>query len=336
MGIKENLMSEDKNYEMFWDCESCGSEKLLGITHRHCPNCGAVQDSNARYFPSDDEKVALEDHEYTGADWYCPGCETPNASKAAFCTNCGTGKDGSKSVQIVDEPSTSEPKTQPSDEASKKGKGKKILKVVGGLVAAFVVFLLVFMFWTEEKGVTVDSHSWERSIAIEKYQRVKEGTWKEKVPLRGVVDRCYEKKQSTRKIEDGQTCTMKKKDNGDGSFREVEQCKTKYKEIPVMGQWCEYRIDKWKKSRDANATGDDLLPSWPTPTLNTCTMEKLGCEREGTKSQSYIVHFIDSDGDRHECDFKQKVWENANTGMTAKMEFRVMDGGIDCDTWKTK
>ena len=123
------------------------------------------------------------------------------------------------------------------------GNGNK-LKIVGGIFCAFIALLIVFMFWTEEKGVTVESHSWERSIAIEKYQRVKESNWKDKVPIRGSVDRCYEKR-STKKVEDGQTCKTKK-DNGDGSYREVESAKPNIRNS-VMGQWCEYRIDKWKK-----------------------------------------------------------------------------------------
>ena len=49
-------MADEKSYEMFWDCEYCGSSKLLGITHRHCPNCGAPQDPEKRYFPPDEEK----------------------------------------------------------------------------------------------------------------------------------------------------------------------------------------------------------------------------------------------------------------------------------------
>ena len=330
-------MTDERNFEMFWDCEYCGSSKLLGITHRHCPNCGAPQDSEKRYFPPDEEKVALEDHEYTGADWHCPSCETPNANKAEFCVNCGMREDGSKSVQLVNEEDQSKASSPTENVSQQQSRtGKNILKIAGSIFCALFLLLIVFLFWTEEKGVTVESHSWERSIAIEKYQRVKESNWKDKVPIRGNVDRCYEKKRSTKQVADGQTCKTKKKDNGDGSYREVEECKTKYKEIPVMDQWCEYRIDKWKKSREAKTNGADLLPTWPTPKLNTCTMDKLGCEREGTKSQSYIVHFIDSEGSKHECDFKQDVWKKSQKGATAKMEFRVMDGGIDCDTWETK
>ena len=209
--------------------------------------------------------------------------------------NCGTGKDGSKAVQLVDEDAQSKT-TSENVSTEQSGNGNKLLKIVGGIFCAFIALLVVFMFWTEEKGVTVESHSWERSIAIEKYQRVKESNWKDKVPIRGSVDRCYEKKRSTKKVEDGQTCKTKKKDNGDGSYREVEECKTKYKEIPVMGQWCEYRIDKWKKSRDAKTNGADLLPM--ASNLNGIQWINLVVAKE-EKSQSYIVH-LSFQGNKHD------------------------------------
>ena len=49
------------------------------------------------------------------------------------------------------------------------------------------------------------------------------------------------------------------------------------------------------------------LPTWPTPTLNTYTMDKLGCGREGTIQS--ILFIFDSEGSKHECDFKQDVWK---------------------------
>ena len=69
---KEALMSEGKTYEMMWDCEYCGAAKLLGKSHRHCPLCGAAQNADKRYFPPEEEKVAVEDHQFVGADWGCP------------------------------------------------------------------------------------------------------------------------------------------------------------------------------------------------------------------------------------------------------------------------
>ena len=49
-----------RTYEMLWNCQFCGTKKLLAKTHKHCPNCGGAQDPRWRFFPSDAEKVAVE------------------------------------------------------------------------------------------------------------------------------------------------------------------------------------------------------------------------------------------------------------------------------------
>src|SRR5688572_28230933 len=44
--------SGEQVFQMLWDCRFCGTSKLLGLDHRHCPNCGAAQDPEWRYFPA--------------------------------------------------------------------------------------------------------------------------------------------------------------------------------------------------------------------------------------------------------------------------------------------
>src|SRR5262245_36399297 len=87
-------------YEMLWDCAFCGTRKLLGKTHRHCPACGAPQDPARRYFPSDDEKVAVKDHVFVGVDRVCPACGAPGSRAAAHCGGCGAALDGGKDVAL--------------------------------------------------------------------------------------------------------------------------------------------------------------------------------------------------------------------------------------------
>jgi ribosomal protein L40E len=77
--------------QMFWDCRSCHTRKLLGKTHRHCPICGAPQQATDRYFPADHEKVAAQDHLYYGADLVCSRCQAPNCVAARHCFHCGEG-----------------------------------------------------------------------------------------------------------------------------------------------------------------------------------------------------------------------------------------------------
>ncbi|MDQ7024021.1 MAG: zinc ribbon domain-containing protein, partial [Anaerolineae bacterium] len=83
-------MSEGKTYEMLWDCQFCGTKRNLGLTHRFCPNCGAPQNPDARYYPSDEDKIEVRDHEYVGVDVTCPACGELNSAAAEFCGQCGS------------------------------------------------------------------------------------------------------------------------------------------------------------------------------------------------------------------------------------------------------
>ncbi len=85
-------------FQMLWDCEQCESKGLLGVDHRHCPNCGAVQRAEARYFPSAAQRVATK---FVGntPDWECERCGTPNATR--YCVNCGAPKGASQQVDVL-------------------------------------------------------------------------------------------------------------------------------------------------------------------------------------------------------------------------------------------
>jgi hypothetical protein len=78
-------------YEMVWDCQCCGARKLLGLSHRHCPSCGAQQDPSSRYFPADHEKVAVQNHEFVGADTQCRYCGGASSKRAHIVGSAGHG-----------------------------------------------------------------------------------------------------------------------------------------------------------------------------------------------------------------------------------------------------
>ncbi len=83
-------MAGDRAYEMLWDCGYCGAQKLLGKSQKFCPQCGAPQDTQARYFPDEPDKVEVLGHRYEGADKICPACQAPNGALAEFCGRCGS------------------------------------------------------------------------------------------------------------------------------------------------------------------------------------------------------------------------------------------------------
>lgn len=336
-------------YQMLWDCPRCDTPKLLGLTHRHCPSCGAPQDPTRRYFPSEEDKVAVEDHRYTGADKVCPNCETPNGAAATFCGNCGSPLDEAKEAARVTERAAQAGQGQSVDAekkaarraalaataAPKKKSGCGFAVVAGLVVAAIAVFALVATFWTREAALEVTGHTWSRAIAIEAFGPQSDSAWCDAVPSGAYDVSRSEKQRGTNKVEDGQTCATKQVDNGDGTFNEVEECKPKYREEPVYDDWCLYTVDRWAKVREAAAAGNSVndAPRWPEVKLareGSC----VGCERAGGKSETYTVRLKAADGEAHTCTLPESRWKSMAVGSRWKGEVRVMTGGLDCGELK--
>jgi len=354
-------VTDDRTYQMLWDCPYCGTKKLLGLDHRHCPSCGGTQDPEWRYFPSDDEKIAVQDHEFAGADKACPACGTANSSKTAFCVNCGSPMDESAAVKtrsdqvqaegtafgeegvsaaradFKDRKDAARAAQQPSEPPKKKGKGSpkgKIACVAGCLligVVALIAVVAVAVLWKKPASVKVVGHSWERAIDIEEYKTVSESDWCDSKPSGAYSVRKESKVRSHKKVEDGEECSTRRVDNGDGTFSEKRECKPKYREEPVYDDWCSYSVDRWTKDRTVRATGGSLAetPDWPDPNLSRTGTCK-GCEREGPRSETYTVQFADPDGKSHDCDFGQSTWSGYAVGSEYESSVGVLTGKLDC------
>ncbi|GBF51184.1 hypothetical protein LPTSP4_27160 [Leptospira ryugenii] len=356
-------MSSEKIYEMLWDCEFCGSKKLLGKTHRHCPNCGAAQDPTRRYFPSESEKVAVVDHIYYGADRVCPFCQTPNSANAKFCGNCGGDLDGAKEVtrrsdQIVGQANDSvqAAKTDFEQQKSQNAEEKQDLAfpdskwikphaktptwvkwtllstLVGG-----IGFFLLGVLWTEVVSLQVSQQNWERTIEIERFKPVSDSSWCDSMPMDAYSVSRRSEVRSYRQVADGEECHTVRSDRGDGTYSESESCSTKYRSEPEYDDKCYFTVDRWTFERNSKSSGDgiDPEPFWPSPTFNDCG-QSIGCERLGQRKEVYTVHFIESSGEtrgeKHDCEFEQTKWKHFVPGKEYKAEKSVIFNYITCDT----
>lgn len=355
-------------YQMLWDCPRCGTEKLLGIDHRHCPSCGSPQDPTRRYYPSEEDKVLAKDHVYAGADKLCPACDAPNSAKAGFCTTCGCPMDDAEEAarrrtQAAAEGADFDEDTAdaaaseheavrrsmmearqramaglpPEEEApaGKKGRGGLFAGLTGMLLLALIIGCCalgaVFLFWKQDAAFTVTGHTWSREIEVERLEEVQRSAWEDEVP-RGASDvSCRKEERSTKKVADGETCTTKRKDNGDGTFTEQEECRTKYREEPVYDQKCRYTVTDWVVTRteEAGGRGTTPAPSWPTVSLRG-SGKRLGSEREGDRSESYEVLLKGSDKAEHRCSFPQSTWSSYQEGESLTGQVGVMSGSVDC------
>jgi hypothetical protein len=348
-------MSSEQVYEMLWDCKFCGTKKLLGKTHRFCPNCGAAQDDEARYFPSDDEKVAVTDHVYYGADVICKNCDTLNSANASFCQQCGTSLEGAKSAQLAQDDQVIgdgehflgtapinvaqerfERKLEAAglqqDGRAKRGPDRRVLYIVLGIVGLLIVAVLVALFWKRETSAYVTAHNWTREIRIESYEPRADSAWCDAMPGDAYSITRRTEQRGSRQIPDGETCSTVRVDNGDGTFSERRQCTTRYRSEPIYDDRCYFTVNRWAYERSVNASGSSLResPFWPDLRLaNTGTC--IGCEREGGREDHYLVQLRSGD-EEYTCDLEQAQWSSMPIESTWTFEVGVLTNRPDCST----
>lgn len=330
------MSSGEAVYEMFWDCKYCGQKKLLGVTHRFCANCGAPQDPAARYFPPDHEKVPVHDHPYVGADVACPACRHPMSRAAKCCTNCGSPLDKGTEVArradvVVPPPGGAQPARAHGHAAPTKAP-IWLFALIGGVLFLVVGSILVAALWKREGVFEVTGHSWERTIAIERYEALRKNVWCDDAPAGARVLSRKKEQRGTKKEQDGEVCGTRKQDLGNGAYKEVKECTPKYKDVPVMDEKCEVEVTAWVPSRKVTEKGESLAetPRWPVTgvTGGTC----LGCEREGARTERYTVEFVDQKTKATaSCDVPEARWSSFAKGSKYKGKVRVVTGGVDCD-----
>ncbi len=351
-------VTQEGVYEMLWDCQYCGATKLLGKTHRFCPNCGAAQDPDSRYFPAEDEYVAVHDHRYVGVDVTCPNCEALNSGSAEFCGTCGapltdaaraktletqTRDQGqqfasSGSRDLAQERFDAEmerigvkPKARAGDS------GRSWLKYgLIGLGVALVAFILVLIFLTKESPVYVTGHSWEHEVRVDEYKSFDESTWcSSGLPAGAYNVSRRSEVHHTNQIPDGEDCTTRRVDQGDGTFRQERVCTTRYRPEPVYQDKCYYTINRWDYAYSEYTRGssrDDALV-WPEPSYNCQNQARLGCQREGGLNAEYLLHLHASEGDAdYTCGIELARWQNAVIESRFTLAVGVIGGEARCDT----
>jgi hypothetical protein len=342
-----------RTYEMLWNCQFCGTEKLLAKTHKHCPNCGGAQDPSWRYFPSDAEKVAVEGHVYVGADWICSACQSPNANNATHCTQCGGGKDGATTAPRRHAQERAQGKvfhgeTEADARAERAATSAPIAEleeprhlsatgVIGLLVVGLVLVLIgLALFWKDEVQLTVVGHNWERSIDVERFAPTSASDWCGSIPADAYRISRTREVRSHDQVPDGQECRTVRSDNGDGTYSESESCTTKYRDVPVYDDRCHYSVNRWLVARTEVERGASRLETrrWPDVRLAQAGV-CLGCERKGAHRDRYVVNLEREDKKTVTCTFNESKWAGFVLGSRWQTRQAVITGRVDCDEMRS-
>lgn len=320
------MSSSEKTYEMLWDCEYCGGKKLLGLTQRFCPTCGGPQNPAKRYFPEEQDKVAVEDHPFVGADVTCPSCRQAMSSACNNCSNCGSPLQGGKQVATHGEQvegaggqwqgAAAAPSAQGAAPKKKSWVPAILLVVVLGVVALLVARAVL----KKDGEVKVTGHEWTRSVVIERLAVVEETSSCSSAPAGATI--------KARKTPEP-SCTKKRVDNGDGTFKEKNEC-------TQPSEQCTYDVQKWQTHTTLKESGGlDRDPVWPNVVVLPCS--RPGCERSGARSENYAVTFSGEGGKTHTCDFSDVAkWKSFEKGSNYAAKIRVVGGDVDCSSLKKK
>ena len=347
-----STLQAGESYEMLWDCKTCDTKGLLGVSNRYCPNCGTSQNPAWRYFPEPGQYKRLVNHEYEGVDVICPSCDTPNSGASNFCINCGTNLEtGEKaSVRSIDEENAHQARDLKAErfqqeqqriapQAATKAKPRRRGLQIGGCLAALVtVCLSVYglFFMRVSENATVIGHEWERRYELQEYRTVRE---EQECPAPAGA-RNIDQNTATRRVpyeSCEQVCVTKMVDRGDGSFRVDndcrQECTTEYRNETY--QSCTFDIDRWidlEESREAPwaiLTGTDLSPSWPNIERNNVEACSQSSDRLGTicwesRDEKYTLFLERDNGKSAECSFDNvDDWRTWQVGDEARVNFTV-------------
>lgn len=315
-------------YEMWWDCAFCDTKGLLGKSNRFCPNCGAQQDAASRYFPPEGKETAAN-HEYDGVDKACPACNTPNGAKAHNCRSCGSPLDGAAQVARVADQSSAKPK-QGAPAAKPKKSTNKIIAIVAGVIGALLLLCCGLSMWTKEEQLTVTSHRWERSIDIERLSAESDSAWCDSMPSGAYNISRHREQRGSHKVEDGETCSTRNVDRGDGTFERREECHTKYRDVADYDDRCSFTIERWSVKRTEKLGDTGTSPAWPTVT-GLRAGNSLGSEREGSHHEKYELLLKGADGKSYDCTLPEAKWAAVRDGLSKKIPVGVITGSPECD-----
>jgi hypothetical protein len=305
-------------YEMLWDCDHCETKGLLAKSQRHCPECGAKQNPDKRYFPKEGEERRVDGHTYEGADRTCSACSAPQSVRAKNCTHCGAPLDGTAEVRGIATP-VAPPRPR-----------RWWIPVLIIAVIGLGIFGIWYRFIRKRsETMAVTAHRWERVIPVEEYNDFSEQAWRDQVPSDARAVTCRDKQRSTRRVEDGEECRDEKQDKKDGTFEVVKKCKPKFRDEPVEDEWCSFHVKRWKEMEAgaARSSGTGLDPTSPTGLPPANAAPAVGARRAGTQRQTLTLEF-----GAQRCDVPEATWRKYKDGDQVIVDVRASSGQIVCDS----
>ena len=341
-----------------WDCASCGTVGNLG-RQVNCPGCALPRPAGTRfYLPEDAPELtdaALVAQARAGADWVCEHCGASARATERACPGCAAPRGSSPSQAVVD---------YDLDDIPRDGRERRAATAAappptrrpspwrGRLVLAALAAALWWFFTPREVTAVVHAKTWDRTVEVEAYRTLRESG--RTVPSGGREIRSYRALREYRQVLDHYETKERQvseqvrtgtrsyvcgsRDLGNGNFEDrtctEPEYETRYRtetyqdpvyrREPVYDTRHDYDIERWVRDTvlaargEADEPAEPDQPSWPATQLR----ER---QREGERTEKYVVRFRDDDGDTYESAVPFARYERLRVG--APVRIRVSRAG---------
>lgn len=315
----------------YWKCPYCG--ETVRADHKDCTKCGTSIPNDVKFFMDTSKPIEYVDKEDENdeANWLCSYCRCQNPAKNTVCENCGAKRETAKGTYEVPKP-----KPQKRTSISMPKKNHAVWFLLAALLLIGIACVWYFAPVTREGEVV--GFEWERSIAVEQYQKCRESDWtvpgggsvvssnREIRSYRKVLDHYeYKTKRVSKRVQDGYS--VEYKDLGNGQFKEVRKPKYKtvyenqkvrepvYRQEPIYDTKYYYDIDRWKVVSNLRTRGEDQSPQWAeTDLAKSVQSPKYGDKRQGARTETYWVVIKSESGSENKIEYQYDKWKDLKAG----------------------
>jgi hypothetical protein len=194
-------------------------------------------------------------------------------------------------------------------------RGQVILLAFVGVAVVIIGGLIMLSNSRYTTTLAVSGMSWERVIAIERFERTPGSGWRDSMPMGAITTGCETRQRAYNETE-RYVCGREYRDRGDGSGSYVDKYCTRNKTVYRSESWCSYYVDSWNFSRNIKASGGPDNPLvWPN--FSSVQTVGLGAERERSRTETLTVLFKEiGNNENHTYNPKEETaWRGFNIGQ---------------------
>lgn len=308
-----------------WYCDYCGSYNPSA--EETCVACGAVKDSKkyrTKEYSEADIPTSGESKEKT---WYD---ESDNDVAENDCFG----------NEFEEDEVENEHKHKHKQSFLTHINKKVAVTSVAVLSVLLVIISLIAIFVPKTKTITIIEKNWQYDVTVEENKLVEESDWSVPTDAVEVLQQQQEihhynhildhyetvQVQKSRQVLDGYDTYYSYRDNGNGSFEQIEhqtpryrteyynetEQRPVYRDDPVYQTKYYYTIWRWVYNRTETASGTNNEPYWPEYTL-------ADKERVGKEEKSYSLLCLSKNKEKeYECN--EEIWNSVNLNESVKVK----------------